>query len=109
MSWKGRGVLILSCLPSVALESPTGAGDDSLWISRARYSDPLFSFRQTPLDSKGSLSGNWIRCLVFCLKLLELEIAYQVVGEHYNTSVKVLSKLDRSKGATGRDSSPMKD
>lgn len=108
MSGKGTGVLNLSCLPSVTLWSLTGAGGDSPQISRARYSDSLFSFRQTSFGSKGSLSGNWIRCLVFYLKLLELEIAYQVVGELCTMPMNILSKLHRSKGATGRYSFPWK-
>lgn len=94
--------------PKLSLQSATGVSGDSRRISTAKCSDSLFSFRQTP-GSKGSLSGNWIRCLVFCLKLLELEIVHQGVREHYNMSMKVISKLHRSKGATGRYLSFIKD
>lgn len=66
--------------PKLSLQSVTGVSGDSPQISTARCSDSLFSFRQTPPGSKGSWSGNWIRCLVFCLKLLELEIAHQGLG-----------------------------
>lgn len=63
----------------------------------------LFSFRQTS-SSKRSLNGKWVRCLVFCLRLLELEITCQVFGECYNIPM----KLHRRKRAAGRYSSPMK-
>lgn len=99
----------MSCLPSVTLQSLTGAGGDSPWITRARYLGSLFPFKQTSLGSKGRLGGNWIRCVVFCLKLLELVIVYQVAGECFNISMQFLSKLHRSKGATEGYSSPMKD
>lgn len=81
----------------MTLQSLTGASGDSPQISGARYPDSLFSFRQTPLGSKGSLSGNRIRYLVFCLKLLELEIAYQIVGEHCNMSMKFYQNYTEAK------------